>query len=153
MIPLSKSPIGSPSPTITTLFRPYLAHRRRTLHFLLVQASLCEDSLHFFQDRLICAVMLFCERETITAQKFSPVVAVLPSLLRPVFTCKVPTVTINTASRLTMVSIRALPKRKLTRASIKGSERLSRKGCTDDILFRTFGIFGDPHKGSRLIAY
>lgn len=145
-------PVGFPSPPIAALPGPYLAHRRRTLQFLFVKASFCQDSLHLFQDRLICAVTLFRERETITPQKFAPVVAVLPRLLGPVFTCECQSFTIEAASRLAMVSRRALPRRMLTRARVENSERFTRKGGADDILLRTFGVFGHPHESGRLVT-
>ena len=48
------------SPPVATLSRgSRLSRCRCALHFIFVQSSLRQDPLDFFQDRLICAVVLF----------------------------------------------------------------------------------------------
>jgi hypothetical protein len=85
-IVIRMSLICSPLPTIATFPGPYMARRSRALHFFFIQAGLGQDSLDLFQDWLVRAVVLFCERKAIAPQKFSPVVAALARLLSPVLT-------------------------------------------------------------------
>lgn len=81
-------PIHS-SPPIATLPRvSRLSHCRCALHFIFVQSSLRQDPFDLFQDRLICAIVLFRERKAIAPQKFSSVVTTLARLLSPIFTWK-----------------------------------------------------------------